>query len=283
MPLSNAQSRMLSSLVLLISIAMVFVLGKWAAKIAFVICFALVLDEILVNFKHIARKSGDYFFSFAGFSAGVWAILSGKLTPYIFWGNRIYLFLMICSLIIFSNRVFVTLRASRIFNRFIRYTLFLLPLFPLYAFNYLIEQPHWRALLVLVLGIGVLSDSLGWVVGKLFGKHKLYPSVSPNKTVEGALGSTVGAGLLLASLAHYFYGLSWFYLFAGFTFLAFVGVVGDLWQSRLKRLFNIKDSSQLIPGHGGVYDRVDSHIFIAPFFVQIYLLLYPLFFFILPS
>ncbi|MDH4468330.1 MAG: phosphatidate cytidylyltransferase [Bacteriovoracaceae bacterium] len=270
-PLTNSQSRIISSVVLILAIVIVFILGKLAAKLAFILIFSIVLDEILVNFKHIKRPSLDYIISFVGFFLGSIFILSDQLNAWVLYWNTLYLIIMVASLIIFSNSVFLSLRRSYFFNRFIRYTLFLLPLFPVLTFSYLIDQENWRFFLAIVLVIGASSDSLGWIVGKTWGKHKLYPKVSPNKTIEGALGAIVGPGLILASFFTFMNGQSWPILFFIFSFLAAVGVLGDLWQSRLKRLFKIKDSSQLIPGHGGVYDRVDSHIFIAPFFLQFFL------------
>jgi phosphatidate cytidylyltransferase len=111
-----------------------------------------------------------------------------------------------------------------------------------------------------------MTDTGAWFFGKNFGKHKLWPSVSPKKTVEGFVG-----GLITSSLC----GLLYWHLFLGkiswglWLFFILVGIcaqVGDLIQSKFKRQFNIKDSSNIIPGHGGVYDRVDSLLFVIPLF-----------------
>jgi phosphatidate cytidylyltransferase len=207
-----------------------------------------------------------------GYIIGSIFVLTGIFNPYIFSINVVYLSLSIISLLIFSNRVFNSLQSSEGFRSFIRYTLYLLPLFPLQTFCYIIDLENWRLYLAIMISIGALSDSIGWLVGKNWGKHKLYPKVSPNKTVEGAIGAVAGCGLVIAAYFYISQGKSILPFFAIFSFLAAIGVVGDLWQSRLKRLFNLKDSSQLIPGHGGVYDRMDSHIFIAPFFLQLILI-----------
>jgi phosphatidate cytidylyltransferase len=109
------------------------------------------------------------------------------------------------------------------------------------------------------------SDTGAYYTGRTFGKHKLAPSVSPGKTWEGAFGG-MAASLLLAALSHY-----WFFpeisLAAALALAAVMnvlGVVGDLTESALKRGANAKDASQIIPGHGGLLDRLDSLLFNAP-------------------
>lgn len=116
-------------------------------------------------------------------------------------------------------------------------------------------------------------DTFAYTVGRLFGRHRFWPSVSPGKSREGAVAGAVGA-VILAVLAQ-----RWFAGFLGlgeavlFGFLAGVlSQVGDLAESLLKREAALKDTSSLIPGHGGVMDRFDSLLFSAPF-LYAYLLL----------
>jgi phosphatidate cytidylyltransferase len=109
------------------------------------------------------------------------------------------------------------------------------------------------------------SDTGAYYTGRLLGKHKLAPSVSPGKTWEGAFGG-MAASLLAAALAHY-----WFFpelsLGAALPLAAVMnvlGVVGDLTESALKRGAKAKDAAQILPGHGGLLDRLDSLLFNAP-------------------
>ncbi|HKG12039.1 MAG TPA: phosphatidate cytidylyltransferase [Pyrinomonadaceae bacterium] len=109
------------------------------------------------------------------------------------------------------------------------------------------------------------SDTGAYYTGRLLGKHKLAPSVSPGKTWEGAFGG-MAASLLAAALAHF-----WFFpelpLSAALPLAAVMnvlGVVGDLTESALKRGANAKDAAQILPGHGGLLDRLDSLLFNAP-------------------
>ena len=114
------------------------------------------------------------------------------------------------------------------------------------------------------------NDTLAYCAGRLFGKHKMSPVLSPKKTVEGAVGGVLGAGLLGA-----LYGLfaehqisESFNMIIGFAVICAVGglisIIGDLAASAIKRNAQVKDYGTLIPGHGGILDRFDSIIFIAP-------------------
>jgi phosphatidate cytidylyltransferase len=109
------------------------------------------------------------------------------------------------------------------------------------------------------------SDVAAYYGGRLFGRHKLAPTVSPGKTWEGAVAGML-ASLLLAAAAHY-----WFFLNLPLKFalplaavMNIVGVLGDLTESALKRSTGAKDTAQILPGHGGVLDRIDSLLFNAP-------------------
>jgi phosphatidate cytidylyltransferase len=112
---------------------------------------------------------------------------------------------------------------------------------------------------VLALMLSWLSDTGAYFAGRFLGKHKLYEAVSPKKTVEGAIGGLVGA-VSGALLAHYFY-LKSLPLLDGLL-LAVVagglGQAGDLGESLMKRSVGVKDSGGIVPGHGGILDRVDA-------------------------
>jgi phosphatidate cytidylyltransferase len=109
------------------------------------------------------------------------------------------------------------------------------------------------------------GDTAGYYVGKNFGKHKSSPRISPNKTWEGTLAS-FGAALLVGAIAaRYFWGGDGYAeLIILAAFLNVAGQFGDLAESGLKRRAGVKDSSSLIPGHGGVLDRIDALLFAAP-------------------
>jgi phosphatidate cytidylyltransferase len=121
--------------------------------------------------------------------------------------------------------------------------------------------------LILLLSVTWLGDTGAYAAGRLFGRHKLYPKVSPGKTWEGVAG-----GLLWsfgsAAVAHLWYmpELSWGHAAAISLPAAALGMVGDLCESMWKRAYGVKDSGKLLPGHGGILDRIDALLFTAPYF-----------------
>ena len=160
----------------------------------------------------------------------------------------------------------------------------------------LIRRPYWPSLLVIFfiiislflletyeanrllflysILISVLNDSGAYYLGKKFGSRKIFPETSPNKTLEGLI-----SGILISSCILYLinfqevFKLNINYLDNQNTFLFLIllissmaAVLGDYLESRIKRLAVVKDSGSLLPGHGGILDRIDSHIFVIPIF-----------------
>ncbi len=119
------------------------------------------------------------------------------------------------------------------------------------------------------------------IVGKSIGKNKLYEKISPKKTIEGFIG-----GIVFSVLAGYL--ISKYYIKASPQFseksimiwvsiaiiVSFVGTIGDLIESKFKRIAEVKDSGKIMPGHGGILDRLDSVIFVAPIIFLFYKILY---------
>lgn len=124
------------------------------------------------------------------------------------------------------------------------------------------QGTHWIFLMLLIVMSG---DTGAFYVGSAMGKRKLYPAVSPNKSVEGMLGGLAGslAGAFFAR-AVFFPGLTPVDCVATALLVGLAGQLGDLFESLLKRSFGVKDSGNIIPGHGGMLDRLDSILFAAP-------------------
>jgi phosphatidate cytidylyltransferase len=120
------------------------------------------------------------------------------------------------------------------------------------------------------------SDTGAYFAGRAFGKHKLYPKISPSKTIEGLIGGLVAAVAVAIAVRHVFsVGISLVDAVAIGSIAAIFGTAGDLCESMLKRSVGAKDSSTLIPGHGGVLDRFDAVMFVAPA-IYLYVLLFAL-------
>jgi len=109
------------------------------------------------------------------------------------------------------------------------------------------------------------SDAGAYYTGRALGKHKLAPSISPGKTWEGAAGGIVAA-LAMAALAHFWFfrELPLRYMLPLAAIMALLGILGDLVESALKRGAGAKDAANILPGHGGILDRLDSLLFNAP-------------------
>ncbi len=122
-----------------------------------------------------------------------------------------------------------------------------------------------REAVVLLMAAIIISDSAQYYTGRAFGRRPLAPSISPKKTLEGAIGGLVfGTAAFVAGSRLVFPATPWPLLALVGASLAALGIVGDLFESLLKRSAGVKDSSALIPGHGGVLDRIDSWLFAAP-------------------
>lgn len=125
------------------------------------------------------------------------------------------------------------------------------------------DGPRWL-LLALLIAFG--SDTLAYFTGRAFGRRPLYAAVSPNKTIGGALGGIVG-GMIAAAGVGALWMLPAIPLHEGLILGAVgsaCGQLGDLVESLIKRTFGVKDSGRLLPGHGGMLDRVDGLLFVAP-------------------
>jgi phosphatidate cytidylyltransferase len=134
--------------------------------------------------------------------------------------------------------------------------------------GWLANTPHAYGYLLYLLLATELNDVAAFTCGKLLGRHKLRSNISPNKTVEGSLGAVVVSLLLPLAVWFSFPHFTWWQcLLAGLT-VGVGGQLGDLAISVIKRDVGIKDMGVLIPGHGGLLDRIDSLIFVAPLFVH---------------
>jgi len=183
-----------------------------------------------------------------------------------------HFFLIISLFIPFIYQVFkpkVSLTSSKLGHFFLATAYIVLPFVFLTRIPFIEEIYHPK----IIIGIFILiwmSDSFAYLVGSTLGKTKLYEKISPNKTIEGAIGGLAASIITAFFMSNYIPILtttSW--IIIAFIVVIF-GLLGDLIESKFKREAKVKDSSNFIPGHGGFLDRLDSVIFAVPF-VYVYL------------
>ena len=128
---------------------------------------------------------------------------------------------------------------------------------------------HSPLIVAAYVAVTVSNDLGGWAAGVLFGKHPMVPKISPKKSWEGFAGSVLMCALVGVGAMHMLGGAWWWGIILGVA-AAIVGTIGDLTESLIKREVGLKDMSNLLPGHGGVLDRLDSLLMTAPVFYVVF-------------
>ena len=265
--MSNTQLRVLSAVGLILVVIAVVAMGKVASLGLLCLVGAIVLDEFIVNFLGGSRRTLSYGIAQVSFVLGFIGInvMQGR-EPFLAAFNNAGLALDGVLLAF----LFVSKSDSKFLATYLKASTFLMGLIFLIPFMNLatlIHPDNWRVLMAALVVLNFSVDTGAWFFGKKFGKRKLWPAVSPKKTVEGFLGGVISSVILTGIFWSMSLELPSFQLLVSFLIIACCSQLGDLVQSKMKRQFNIKDSSNLIPGHGGMYDRVDSLLFVAPLFV----------------
>lgn len=134
-----------------------------------------------------------------------------------------------------------------------------------------------KYLLLYLFLVTTMTDTFAYIIGSLIGKHKILPKVSPKKSVEGCIGGTI-LGTVIATMFYHFVlmktaPMKLIAVIAMTFFLTILGQLGDFFFSKVKRENNIKDFSNIMPGHGGILDRLDSISFVVYGFMAIYLII----------
>ena len=132
-----------------------------------------------------------------------------------------------------------------------------------------------RSLILIAVMISVATDAFAFIAGKVLGRNKIFPIVSPNKTLEGTIGGVVSSVVINSLMITLIFQnslktLDVIMLTLMIFICAVAAVFGDLLISSIKRQANLKDTGSLIPGHGGLLDRIDSHILCIPVFFVLY-------------
>ena len=189
--------------------------------------------------------------------------------------KAIMMFLPSIMLILFANVIATDMKIS---FKDMSYTLLGICYIPVFiSFLTLIDaMQNGKILIGYILISAWGTDVFAYLIGKKFGKHK-FSKVSPKKSIEGCIAGTIGAVLIMVLYAvilnRYFqFNYSYMYVIIVGIVLSLIGQIGDFSASCIKRYVDIKDYSNLLPGHGGMLDRIDSVLFLAPFAYLLFIL-----------
>ena len=264
--MSNNTIRIISGLVLVSLVGLCLFWGTQPTLIAIGLIGPLIIDEIITNFYDQHRSSKRYILAQLIYVSCYWFFNFYQISQssFSFWISA-----GIVLDILLLAYLFLVYRKSETLLKIFRMTSWgagFFTLIPLLSLSYIVHFPNWRLLFIGLLLLNFMVDTAAYFCGRKFGKHKLWEAVSPKKTVEGALGGVICSVIATSYFWHKLIAPIDPFTIVFFCLVACCAQVGDLVQSKLKRQFEIKDSSSLIPGHGGVYDRVDSLLFVAPLY-----------------
>ncbi len=251
------KKRVISAIVAIAIIIPLFLIGGWVFNLGVAVIAALAYLEIL----SLNRKAYSNGIRLVGFLCLELITLS-SFDTYFFGTGLSFLSISLTFLLLTIPAIFdtkdryTTKEAFRLIGFIILVGLF----FNLIIISY--TKSKW--LLLYLILIGTITDTFAYIVGTLIGKHKLIPKVSPKKSVEGS----VGGSLIATIIATIYYvkvipsNLNIVIVIAMTLILSILGQLGDLFFSKIKREYEIKDFSNIMPGHGGILDRLDSLSFI---------------------
>lgn len=268
---SKLKIRLLSAIFLIILLLVITFASKWVFSVAVCGVSIVVLREILVTFrqgKKVSLMIADYIGALALMVVGNMQMQEGNAVLLC-----MALFLMVLLSIAVIDHKTVSFSDVTISLFAVVYAvLFLMPL------SFMRHTENGLALVFLAFIGAWLPDTAAYFAGSLLGKHKLIEAISPNKTVEGAVGAVLGSvasfmiyGGILAAMG---FSVNFLTLFLLSLLCGVVAQLGDLSASYMKRACGAKDFGNLIPGHGGLLDRVDSLMFITPV-VYCFILVWP--------
>ncbi len=228
--------------------------------------FLITIFTLAELYKIIFNQINFYFFLSVIFTSFLYKLM---------WNNSINSFFQLFTglvIVLFSYLVIKHndfKKESLNISKFL-FSLIYIPLMSLYAL-YIYNFDNGRLFLLHFFIICWATDTFAYLVGSFYGKNKLCERISPKKTIEGLWGGLAG-GIIFGMLGKLFLNINLSHLIALSLFTSIFCVFGDLFESLIKRKFNVKDSGIMFPGHGGILDRVDGLLFALPiyyFFIQL--------------
>ena len=263
----NFKTRMKSFWIIVILFTAAFMFNKLAAIIFIMLISYLALKEF---FSMIPTRRSDR-------RVLLWAYLSIPIQFYFIytgWIAMFYLFIPLYLFLLIPLRMVLIgdtdgfLKSCGTIHWALMTCVYAIGYFAVYFSIPETVNPIGGALgfLLYILILTISNDFMQYLFGKTFGKHKITPKVSPNKTVEGLLGGVVSTAVIAGILAKFLTPFSFWQAFILGAILAIAGFFGDITMSAIKRDIGVKDTGALLPGHGGILDRLDSMIFTVPLF-----------------
>ncbi len=253
------KTRIITAVIALLLFVPIVLYGKWPLVLLIYIMATVGLFELL-NMKKTTQHMIPRFISFIV----LWFLLAQQITTMDEWvpftlEQTIIIFVMILLILTVTSKNRLSIEDV---SFYLMATIYIAIGFAFFMQARENGVPFVLFILFIIWG----TDSGAYFAGRALGKHKLWPSISPNKTIEGAIGGTLVAiviGVLFHVIHPFEYSLLTIMLIS--VGIAIIGQLGDLVASAFKRHFSVKDSGNILPGHGGILDRFDSLLFVLPF------------------
>lgn len=245
------------------------VTGTIIHPVVFALIFAILLLFTQLEFYQLMERNGSGARKSAGLILGLLLFLSCFGMGYGFLPKKIFLIFIPVLIIFFLIELFRN-NSKEVQTSTITLTGFIYVAVPFSLLNFIVFPGYpgntdffpW-----ILMGVFLMTwvyDSMAYLIGSRFGKHKIHQKISPHKSWEGFIAGMIFA-LIMGSLNAVIFqkpGLSGWFVMAGIVVV--FGTLGDLFESKIKRKINVKDSGKILPGHGGLLDRLDSLLFIIP-------------------
>lgn len=238
------------------------------SSLSFHILFTVFMCLSIFEFAKMTKFNYPYVFALFGILLSA-AIYVGKPNP----NNFVYIAIgsMIFGLMLLNN-LFRNISFSKNHKTFSHLFLYITIPFTLILLLPNFKYPSEHRIVIAIFIMIWCNDTFAYLVGKSIGKTKLMERISPKKTIEGLIGGVIFT-IIASILISYFYTFFNVTLWIGTAILvSILGTLGDLVESKFKREAGIKDSGSIMPGHGGILDRLDSVIFVTPFIFLFYLI-----------
>lgn len=250
--------RFISTLILSLLFIFLFLLGNPIVTIFFSILFSLVFFE----YENLTSKIFKKFQIFKIFLLQIILLFFSILEIYrmeidFFLFNNFIIFLFIA---VFFNNIFLLYQKQY----FINFILSNLIIFSFFSLVYILQSPSGLYMISYIVILVSTMDVFAYLGGKLFGKRKIFPLISKGKTIEGTILGLISTTVISFFIKDLMNFNSIYSLIYGFL-IGVTAFSGDLLESTFKRKIGVKDSGKLIPGHGGVLDRLDGYFLVIPF------------------